>query len=250
MTSLESSSDSSEEEEIRRPRSKKKVKRKRNPAQRSEKKIKQCREKESLQLGTEIEGRDNTIVTPRKEQTVEIPVKALEEVKTFIDLMENAWSVSELSVSEEIDVQESSIASTENHAERRSQSCEGHRETSSSHRADFTGFESGVSQEVTGVNILNGLKVLKTHAQKNRELAMDFGEKNNEFLRALWGGNYMASEDRFASGESRREKSIKVIPKRLRFDVLTSTPRRTRSQGRVRNLPNVQPRILEYNTKR
>ena len=86
---------------------------------------------------------------------------------------------------------------------------------------------------------------------EQKELVKSFRRHNNQFLRIIWDSDYLQSEERFdASVFSDSEVGSPIGPvSKVRLGSATaSTPHRvTRSRGKARDLPNVQPRILEYN---
>ena len=82
-------------------------------------------------------------------------------------------------------------------------------------------------------------------------MARDFKDSYNQFLRIIWDRDYLQSEERLqnlnAFSDDEVGSPIRPIAAHTRGSATSSTPRRiTRSQGKVREYPNVQPRTLEY----
>ena len=102
----------------------------------------------------------------------------------------------------------------------------------------FEGFGSVDSSKNIGSAKQNFLKALLRQSYESRELASGF------LQRKIWLNNIMSSESRVRYSGIYTDSSPEAIEP-INFD--SSTPKRvTRSQGKPMDLPNVQPRTLEY----
>ena len=95
---------------------------------------------------------------------------------------------------------------------------------------------------------VNKLIMLRNHLDTCKKLSTSLKRGNNQIMRDAWRRNYLASEDRFCQNSSFSDSEVFSTPKgKLN---LSKSPILTRARGQVRNLPNVQPRVLEYQTRK
>ena len=95
---------------------------------------------------------------------------------------------------------------------------------------------------------VNKLIMLRNHLDTCKKLSTSIKRGNNQIMRDAWRRNYLASEDRFCQNSSFSDSEVFSTPKgKLN---LSKSPILTRARGQVRNLPNVQPRVLEYQTRK
>ena len=116
----------------------------------------------------------------------------------------------------------------------------------------YEGFGTVDPGRMVGSAKLNALASLKRHRSLYYDSEFEYQRGNNFFLRKIWKRDYLNSaqgaHDRSLSDE---DTPSTLTPTRLSFgEDRTSTPvshhHRTRSKGEVKDLPNVQPRTLEY----
>ena len=97
---------------------------------------------------------------------------------------------------------------------------------------------------------LDKLAKLQDHLRSCRDINNHLGRgDNNQIIREVWKGDYRASETRLRPDISVSDSEVFSTPRRI-LDLGYLTPRFTRSRGTVRDLPRVQPRVLEYKTKK
>ena len=110
----------------------------------------------------------------------------------------------------------------------------------------FIGFGTQESNSGIGSARINFLRTLCKHSSEHRDLAISFRRGNNDFLRAMWRKDYLASESRLDARSTGTESGqFDCPPQEIDFDS-TPTVMTTRSRGRPMKIDNVQPRTLEY----
>ena len=165
------------------------------------------------------------------------------KLDTLLTLLERAWTFNERIIQETIeDVEiESNDKSSDIGIVENSQPIQ------TEDLKSFTGFETKPDHINIGSVKLNRLKLLKRRSAEFKNMILSFREDTNNFLSSVWSRDktecYSAPTPNPILNFSDNESMDSTLQHRYVF----MSPRRTRSKGGVLDLPNVQPRTLEYN---
>ena len=166
------------------------------------------------------------------------------QYKTFINMMEEAWSMS----NHMIDLEISKIEEVLSESKSKSETSDSNKDES------FIGFGEGTSEGQIGSARLNFLRSLKTHSQEYKNLAVEFKSASDNRLKAVWNKKVGTSILRLCppiSFSDTESSNMKKTPVRsTRTPTLRLHTMRTRSQGKALDLPNVQTKTIEYKNKR
>ena len=162
------------------------------------------------------------------------------QFKAFVELMDEAWSVSNQMLDLEISKTEEQISKS------KSKTIESDKSES------FEGFGQCLPSEQIGSARLNFLRAMKKHSSEYKDLTVEFISGRDARLKAVWDKKMRSSVLRLCPSISFSDSESSNVRSPLeRIQTMTTRlhAMRTRSQGKPPQLPNVQVKTIEYKNK-
>ena len=160
--------------------------------------------------------------------------------EAFVELMDEAWSVSNQMLDLEISKTEEQISKSKS------------KTIASDTSESFEGFDQCPPTEPIGSARLNFLRAMKTHSSEYKDLTVEFKSGRDNRLKAVWDKKMRSSVFRLCPSISFSDSESSNVRSPLeRMQTMTTRlhAMRTRSQGKTSEMPNVQTKTLEYNRK-